>query len=278
MQSTRIMALRVFVTLACMVVVPLLAIFGTSWASFGSLSSNGSKQTPPAAVFERPTAAEMATGFGPPLAAPLVMSPAAAQASPPTMPIGPAQAPIQLPAMQTLAGEPLSAEMAAVAAKFNGPLTNAAEPAAAVDGSVSVASPSGPFAPLPTRTGARGIPSRRSTPVAMAQAPEPSAMSGSQESSPVSHASFDSVPAANLAERIATDDWFKAAQDHLQAVGAVSYQLETWGRNGELYRFHCDVASAENPDSPRHFEAIDRNPAQSVQLVLNQVDAWRTSR
>ena len=62
------------------------------------------------------------------------------------------------------------------------------------------------------------------------------------------------------------------------SIGATYYLLETWGRNGELYRFHCKMAVAGNPDYTRHFEATDSDASRAMQQVLEQVEAWRAGR
>jgi hypothetical protein len=73
-------------------------------------------------------------------------------------------------------------------------------------------------------------------------------------------------------------DWFTWTQHRLRELGATYYLLETWGRNGELYRFHCKIAVAGNPDYTRHFEATDRDASRAMQQVLEQVEAWRAGR
>lgn len=74
----------------------------------------------------------------------------------------------------------------------------------------------------------------------------------------------------------ATSDWFMGTQKRLRDLGATYYLLETWGRRGELYRFHCKMAIAGNPDYTRYFEATDSDPSRAMQSVLRQVEGWRS--
>ncbi len=73
----------------------------------------------------------------------------------------------------------------------------------------------------------------------------------------------------------ASSDWFTATQQRLRDLGATYYLLETWGRHGELYRFHCKMAIAGNADYTRYFEATDTDASRAMQQVLRQVEAWR---
>ena len=62
----------------------------------------------------------------------------------------------------------------------------------------------------------------------------------------------------------------------LREYGATYYLLETWGNDGELYRFHCRMAIGNNPNYTRHFEATDRDALKAMTQVLERVEAWRT--
>ncbi len=62
----------------------------------------------------------------------------------------------------------------------------------------------------------------------------------------------------------------------LREFGATYYLLETWGNAGELYRFHCRMAVANNAAYSRHFEATDRDALKAMSDVLAQVQAWRS--
>ena len=87
-----------------------------------------------------------------------------------------------------------------------------------------------------------------------------------------------SGPAAAGGPPLPGTDWFSWTQQRLRELGATYYLLETWGRNGELYRFHCKMAIAGNQDYNRHFEATDSDAARAMQAVLRQVEAWRAGQ
>jgi len=71
---------------------------------------------------------------------------------------------------------------------------------------------------------------------------------------------------------------FTAMERKLREHGAVYYLLETWGNEGELYRFHCRMAIANNPNYTRHFEATDHDALKAMSQVLSRVEAWRAGR
>jgi hypothetical protein len=73
-------------------------------------------------------------------------------------------------------------------------------------------------------------------------------------------------------------DHFKQLERRLREYGAVYYLLETWGNDGELYRFHCKMAIANNPNLTRQFEATHREALQAMTQVLEQIEAWRAGR
>lgn len=73
-------------------------------------------------------------------------------------------------------------------------------------------------------------------------------------------------------------DRFLYVMDRLRELGAVYYLLETWGSDGQRFRFHCKMAIGGNTTHTRHFEAIDRDALQSMARVLAEVEAWRAGR
>jgi hypothetical protein len=76
----------------------------------------------------------------------------------------------------------------------------------------------------------------------------------------------------------APPDRFSLLERRLREYGAIYYLLETWGNDGELYRFHCKMAIANNPNYTRHFEATHREAMQAMNQVLEQIEAWRAGR
>lgn len=73
-------------------------------------------------------------------------------------------------------------------------------------------------------------------------------------------------------------DPFTAMERKLREYGATYYLLETWGNDGELFRFHCKMAIGNNPNCTRHFEATDHDALQAMSQVLTRVEAWRAGR
>ena len=87
---------------------------------------------------------------------------------------------------------------------------------------------------------------------------------------------------AFLSERTACPleqpDRFTAMERKLRQHGATYYLLETWGNEGEQYRFHCRMAIGNNANYTRHFEATDRDALKAMSQVLERVEAWRAGR
>jgi hypothetical protein len=67
-------------------------------------------------------------------------------------------------------------------------------------------------------------------------------------------------------------------QERLRQLGAVEYRLETWGEQGELFRFQCRMPAADGSPAQRHFEATDRDPSLAVISVVREVERWRRMR
>jgi hypothetical protein len=70
---------------------------------------------------------------------------------------------------------------------------------------------------------------------------------------------------------------FTEMEQKLREYGATYYLLETWGNDSQLYRFHCRMAVAGNSGFTRHFEATDRDALTAMSEVLRRVEAWRSS-
>lgn len=102
------------------------------------------------------------------------------------------------------------------------------------------------------------------TPPPVAPASEPPRREPWQNAPPVSDA--------------AEEDTFDSMHRRLEQLGATYYLLETWGRGGALYRFHCKMAIGENPNFTRQFEATDSNPMVAMKRVLGEVETWHAKR
>jgi hypothetical protein len=70
---------------------------------------------------------------------------------------------------------------------------------------------------------------------------------------------------------------FRHIQQRLRELGATYSLLETWGDQGQLYRFYCRMAMAGGSQLTRYFEATDADPLSAMATVLEQVETWRRS-
>jgi hypothetical protein len=260
MQSV-FMAIRSFLMISCMIIVPVLAIFGTDWLKqFGIGGSHaGPRRTSAAARRVRgpvgPNGLTETSNKTPPTAVP------GSFGQPPLTPT----APPQTPPKQAIA-PPTTTQTSAVPSGTS-PTVVAPNAMPGWPPGVSAPPASQPVqanfeAPLQPAAGAQAAPmvpvNRGNTTTTVAAASNaPPAKPGAGGS----------------------NDWFTWTQRRLRDLGATYYLLETWGRDGELYRFHCKMAvAAGNPDYTRHFEATDSDASRAMQQVLEQVEAWRSGR
>jgi hypothetical protein len=241
MHSSTVLAGRALVMVVCMVVVPVVAVFGTGWTKYLGLSGtfptgNGSRpgSRPGANPYTKIAHARAAgsTAAGPlsPGGGTARSAGASANSAPP---------------WNQASGSPASAGPHKTAS-YEVPMGSPASQGAAVAPVAHAApTPLRPNSPVSASTAANSRPR-----TAGGSAPPP-------------------LPAT---------DWFTWTQQRLRELGATYYLLETWGRNGELYRFHCKMAIAGNQDYTRHFEATDADAARAMQAVLRQVEAWRAGQ
>ncbi|MBN2024582.1 MAG: hypothetical protein JW809_17515 [Pirellulales bacterium] len=71
-------------------------------------------------------------------------------------------------------------------------------------------------------------------------------------------------------------DRFTQIHARLRQLGADYHRLESWGTEQALFRFHCRVSLGAGPNLSRQFEATDRDPIGAMTRVLLDVEAWRT--
>jgi hypothetical protein len=64
----------------------------------------------------------------------------------------------------------------------------------------------------------------------------------------------------------------------LKELGGIEPALEPWGASGNLYRFCCRAALADNPQITRHFEAVAAEQRVAVENVVAKVQSWRAER
>jgi hypothetical protein len=74
------------------------------------------------------------------------------------------------------------------------------------------------------------------------------------------------------------DEGFASIQQRLRELGATYFLLESWGAQGQLYRFYCKMAIGGNANYHRYFEATGTDPIRVMSKVLKEVEAWRGGR
>lgn len=249
MESSTVLAFRIFVMLSCLIIVPMAAIFGSAFPdvvktvlvdrivawSTGKPLESGSTSAP--------------SGFS-----------AVAPAQPTSAPSGVGEAPRWGQSVATTGEVPAAQGSAIVPASAVNPAIGNSASGYATPADARGAMPS-PFA------ADRGAEASRA------------AMSDNRSGgSPSPFAVAGQPPRDNSAAAPGQTDRFTAMERKLREYGATYYLLETWGNDGELYRFHCKMAIGNNPNYTRHFEATDRDALKAMAQVLEKVEWWREGR
>jgi hypothetical protein len=81
-------------------------------------------------------------------------------------------------------------------------------------------------------------------------------------------------PTAGRRENGGAPDRFTALEHRLRDLGATHYRLETWGDEGELFRFRCMMAVPGRANHNRYFEATDPEALGCMERVLAQIERW----
>lgn len=76
---------------------------------------------------------------------------------------------------------------------------------------------------------------------------------------------------ATLVERV------EPLLQQLRQLGVAKYDLERWGGEGKLYRFHCEMPISGG-SLTQQFEAVTGDPEASVEQVVTEVSQWRLAR
>jgi hypothetical protein len=103
----------------------------------------------------------------------------------------------------------------------------------------------------------------------------PGSAFGSTNSGSTNSDAIAAVP-TSAAPQTTANDWFAATQQRLRDLGATHYKLESWGDQGQWFRFHCEVATS-NLQQPQPFEATDSSPERAMQTVARQIENWRVA-
>jgi len=257
MQSSTAVACRVLVMLACLIAVPLAAIFGSSFSDVARRLFGGHWGGPPESA--RQSLAE-APGFGPPLA----------MAGDPTEP---SDAPKDAPAPASPARPDVPTPSGVIHAGLELPL-----PSMPADRSGPLARSSGPASQVPGQAGEAAAvrPSRARLAQSFPTASPPLEAGTPDFRSP---GSASSGPVAEQAPAVAANDRRAlAVEQRLQELGVKHYLLEPWGTRGQLYRFHCKVPIGDHSTWTRFFQATDPDPFKAMTRVLRDVEAWQAGR
>lgn len=237
MESSTVLAFRIFVMLACLIIVPMAAIFGSAFPDVVKsvlvdriVALGGGKAEPGTPAVN----SQLGPGTAP---------------GQPSAQLNGAQG--EAPAWQGSAGGTISPVVAAGAATAYPSTTNQSASFSEVSGPARL--PPGSLASGPGEAPSYPTPGRGG------------------------EASGGSVVHAGGSAWQQPED-FGGMERKLREHGAVYYLLETWGNEGEQYRFHCRMAIANNPNYTRHFEATDRDALKAMSQVLSRVEAWRAGR
>jgi len=256
MQSSSTLTLRALVMLVCLIAVPLLAVTGTSLPKLVTEAIKGRKP------LRSPTAPEHVAqvdahrgGEAPPFS--------------PT---------VQLPERGVAAADrrvppPVAAPRTAAAKRTQ------ETPPATPGAGISSAPLWGPGVPPTATTPARSQPTNfESTADRAPTGPGAASHHGGPPAGTAPPRYAQSGTTMGPSAQADNPERFTQIQRRLRDLGATYYLLETWGDNGEQFRFHCKMPVAGNPNYTRPFEATHRDPLAAMQKVLEQVEAWRGGR
>jgi hypothetical protein len=277
-ESSTVVAFRALVMLACLIVVPLAAIFGSAFPDIvrSTLIDPllGHKTTPAASGANAPAASPLDGSSGPQSSllaggglAPAWQDTNRQASTPPSVtsfPGVPESPAVNVPGMPN--GQLQSAALPAQPGVQIGQGSQARFDAPAAAAPAWGASPDGQQTNLAGRSASVAPQSSMAPVFPRAAADLPTTQGVAQA---VGGAPAQAAPQA---------DNFTRLERRLRSYGAIYYLLETWGNEGELYRFHCKMAIANNPNHTRHFEATHPDALQAMTQVLEQIEAWRTSR
>ena len=260
MESSAALLFRALVMLACLIIVPLAAIFGSAFPEVvksvlvdrlippgGSAPASQTAGGPPPAT-HWPAGADDAPRWPAHSGAPVAAGPWAANNA----------AANEIPAMPVITPQSPGGN---VAASFAAPAETSGLGWPAKGAGVRQAS-----------TGFDVPPPGMNTPPPGSQSPGPPSFGPDRaEQQP-------GRPAGEIGLGAPGPDRFSSIERRLRQYGATYYLLEAWGSEGQLYRFHCKMAMANNPSYTRHFEATDSDALRAMDHVVEQIEAWRAGR
>jgi hypothetical protein len=253
-ESSTVLAFRIFVMLSCLIIVPMAAIFGSAFPEVvKSVLVDRIVSWSTGKPFET-TRATIEGGFS-------EVKPAS----------GANTAQWEAPHWGLQAG---AAEAWPQQGPTTGSPTTGVIPAGAQGTPASGTQPAGFSAAVPRSSAPN--PLERTAADHTAPGKQPVAYPANSLATP-----GDSAPAAlgrAAVQSLEQPDRFTTMERKLREFGATYYLLETWGNEGDLYRFHCRMAVGNNSNNTRHFEATDRDALKAMAQVLERVEAWRAGR
>ena len=255
MRSSTAVLCRALVMLACLVAIPLAAVFGTSLPDMVTALLNGRWDTLSAmgrgSLGEAPILQPFVPSDGPPHAI-------AQQMPSPWMPT---------------VGSSLSSDSIVPAPMPHYGVVQAGYDVPVDQALIRLADTVDPVALCADGVGVPGVESQAYEFPAITAGERPIPTHGASGRASVGRAS---VGRASVGR--ASVDQFTYVQERLRELGATRYLLEYWGDQRELYRFYCRIAIGGNANYTHYFEATDSDPLEAMSRVLRQVEAWRATR
>jgi hypothetical protein len=265
MESSTVLAFRIFVMLSCLIIVPMAAIFGSAfpdvvksvlidrivaWSTGKPIEATRTDSAPDGFRAVTPGAAAARDGSG--NSQTRLWEPRDGDVASWQSPGGAAPASAVVPPDRAGAGQGFS-QSASFSAPTDAP--TAFPPVHEIQPAPSES---------PYHRGARGQPPG-------ANRPSGSTVYGSPPHEPA-------PPAADAASPLGQPERFTQMERKLREYGATYYLLETWGNDGQSYRFHCRIAVSNDARLSRHFEASNRDALEAMSEVVQRVAAWRAGR
>lgn len=261
MQSSAMVTLRTMVMVTCLVAVPLAAVIGTALPKVLRSALQGES----AAISPQTESPGVSHEDDPPLLehAPLL-----------------ANEPRQTPAAAAADEAPSSAvPVARITAVRSAPAKPVATITEVRPASADGVAQTAPLWNAPPRT-ARSSATRQTTAHSLTARPllKTDYSPPLPEAARASTVGAEDAPLASLERPAGPNDSFARSERRLRELGATHYRLETWGSRGELYRCTCNIPIRPRSPAARHFESIEPAPSAAIDVVIRQVEHWRTEQ
>lgn len=92
---------------------------------------------------------------------------------------------------------------------------------------------------------------------------------------PVTQAFFQSE--AHADKKVIQNSEIQDLEQEIQRLGANQCRLETWGKDGQLYRFSCfAIPCTGSCGFQKHFQQIAPTPEEAMKKVHRQLSDWQT--